>query len=66
MTAWRKDNTRSFDYSTKGRKSVDAVWKQALYDELAGLIDEVSITIPIDLMKAFESVPLWSASGKMG
>lgn len=58
VRGWRQDNAREYDYGGRGRLSSSAVWLQALYDEVADAVGDAAITVLLDLMKAFESVPL--------
>ena len=68
MRAWRADTWRKYDYGARGRQSTDAVWLQSLFDE-AAVEDQATITVLLDLAKAFESVPLseaWSRGLSLG
>ena len=66
---WRAERATIYDFSSKGRKSSQAVWLQSLYDEAAAQLGHHSATILLDLMKAFESIPLatvWEKGLEMG
>jgi len=66
---WRAANWRKYDYGGKGRTSTDAVWLQSLYDEAMEASGLAAATMLLDLMKAFESVPLehvWACGLRLG
>ncbi len=66
---WRTTVPRPYNWATKGRSSVGAVWRQSLYDEAAAASGQSSATLLLDLVKAFEMVQLrlvWEAGVRLG
>ena len=55
---WREGMNRPYDASRRGRRITEALWRQALQDEVAQATGLCSITALLDLTKAFEHVPL--------
>ena len=51
------------NWSGKGRGSEAAVWEQPFRAEAAAHRGHLTATVMIDLVKAFESAPLWRVRG---
>ena len=69
IAQWRSATDRPFDWSACGRQIADAVWVQALHDEVGRASGQCSSTVLLDLVKAFESLRLdaiWQAGIEHG
>ncbi len=55
---WRMEQARDYNYSARGRRADQAVWRQALTDEAARARGLQSAATLVDLVKAFEMVML--------
>ncbi len=55
---WRMQNARPFNWAAPGRNAERAVWEQSLLDEAAMARGWCSASTLIDLVKAFEHIPL--------
>ncbi len=62
---WREQHARDYNFSARGRRAEQAVWRQALTDEAAKARGLQSAATLVDLVKAFEMVLLqevWRAA----
>ncbi len=55
---WRARNARPFNWAAPGRSAERAVWEQSLLDEAAMARGWCSASTLVDLVRAFEHVPL--------
>ncbi len=55
---WRARNERPYNFAAKGRTSEEAVWRQSVCDAAAASLGLESMAVLLDLVKAFEMVPL--------
>ncbi len=55
---WRLQNARPFNWAAPGRNAELAVWEQSLLDEAAMAREWCSASTLVDLVKAFEHIPL--------
>ncbi len=55
---WRVQNARPFNWAAPGRNAERAVWEQSLLDEAAMARGWCSAATLVDLVKAFEHIPL--------
>ncbi len=55
---WRSEQAREYNYSARGRRADQAVWRQALTNEAAKARGLQSAATLVDLVKAFEMVLL--------
>ncbi len=55
---WRLQNARPFNWAAPGRNAEKAVWEQSLLDEAAVARGWSSASTLVDLVKAFEHIPL--------
>ncbi len=55
---WRLANARPFNWAAPGKNAEKAVWEQSLLDEAAMARGWCSASTLIDLVKAFEHIPL--------
>ncbi len=55
---WRSENARPFNWAGPGRNAERAVWEQSLLDEAALARGWASASTLVDLVKAFEHIPL--------
>ena len=61
-------NTRAYNWACKGRSAQNAVWQQSVRNEAAAFHGHASLSNLLDLVKAYEMVPLenvWRAGIKM-
>ncbi len=66
---WRMQQAREYNYSARGRRADQAVWRQALTDEAAKSRGLHSASTLVDLVKAFEMVLLqevWASAVRHG
>ena len=56
---WRSKETMPFSWAGKGKGSEAAVWQQSVRAEAATHRGHTTAAMMVDLVKAFESVPLW-------
>ena len=59
IRSWRDRESMPFNWSCRGKGSEAAVWQQSVRAEAAVHHGHTTATIMVDLVKAFESVPLW-------
>ena len=56
---WRSREGMPFSWAGKGKGSESAVWQQSVRAEAAVHRGHITAAMMVDLVKAFESVPLW-------
>ena len=56
---WRSKEAMPFSWAGKGKGSEAAVWQQSVRAEAATHRGHTTAAMMVDLVKAFESVPLW-------